>query len=424
MAALEVNDQSWYATSKAYNPEGLKAWVLDALHKGGRLLQNSPEDVANGQPRYATYAQLYADLQATAPDIAAGLPSPDRVRSDPITYAGVTSGDVFNENEFGAATPVPAPTPQTHQTPAVDPAAEDAQKTRMKVFTQMGGILNDLGMGELFGMTNDSAGIAKPGGWLWDQIVAGTVADPASLNIALEATPVWQRLYGGVINEQRKAAKADPTTVHIMTPIEVAQYRQTANQLARQYNLPANFYDDPHDWDAQMIGQVDPTELQHRIALAWNDVANADPTVQKAFDAYHGTNSAQQMAAFFLDPTHSMANLDLSAREAVVGGAGARYGFGLVRPLAERIARNGVTQTAAEQIFGQLQQGAAFYRPTMGEQGDLTTTAIEQGFGVGDNASGVLDLERRRNERVATTTQEHGGPVQTRTGVVGVGPAR
>ena len=301
------------------------------------------------------------------------------------------------------------------------------------MFNTLSQTLDSLGMGELFKMpgpdgTNmaPGGGNAAPSGWLWDQIIAGTVNDQASLNMALEKTPVWQRLFGDVINGQRAAAKKDPTTVHIMTPAELAAYRQVNNQLARQFNLPTNFYDDVHDWDALAIGQVDPTEVRDRIVNGWNDVANADPNVQAAFNAYHGINSAQEMAAFFLDPTHSLANLELSAQEAVIGGTGARYGFGLERPLAERIARNGVTQIAAQQQFGALQQAAGFFRQNVGEAGgDLTNEAIANQFGVSPTpGTDVTDLERRRTERIGTTTAATGGPTETRRGIAGVGAQR
>jgi hypothetical protein len=430
--AVSIFSNDYYKTSLANDPDGFVNWMLDALRKGGRLIENRPEDVANGQPKYATYAQIYADLSANRPDIAQRLPSPQDVQQDPVNYKGVTGGDTFQQDEQNAASGTPAPAPAAPPTPAVDPNAEATAKTRMGIFNQLSSVLNDLGMGELFSMPSqggDSAGMStgggttgKPSGWLWDQIVAGTVNNSTELGIALEATPVWQRLYGGVINEQRKQAKGDPTAVHIMNPLEIAQYRQQANQLARQYNLPPDFYNDVHDWDQLMVGQVDPTELQHRISLAWNDVANADPNVSRAFDSYFGTSSASQQAAFFLDPTHSMANLDLAAKTAVIGGTGTRYGFGLQRPLAERIARNGVTQTAAEQQFGNLAQEGAFFRPNIGEGGDLTDEAVGGAFGVADNQQGtVADIERRKAERLSTTSRGSGGPDQTRVGVVGVG---
>lgn len=433
MAAVSIGSQQWYKDSTSMDPQGFVAWMMDALHKGGRLIENAPEDVANGNPKYATYAQIYANLQAFHPEIAQQLPTPDMVKSNPVVYKGLVGGDVFQSDEQGAAAPVPAPAPTAPATPAPDPAADQAQQQRMNVFNTLSQTLDSLGMGELFKMpgpdgTNmaPGGGNAAPSGWLWDQIIAGTVNDQASLNMALEKTPVWQRLFGDVINGQRAAAKKDPTTVHIMTPAELAAYRQVNNQLARQFNLPTNFYDDVHDWDALAIGQVDPTEVRDRIVNGWNDVANADPNVQAAFNAYHGINSAQEMAAFFLDPSHSLANLELSAQEAVIGGTGARYGFGLERPLAERIARNGVTQIAAQQQFGALQQAAGFFRQNVGEAGgDLTNEAIANQFGVSPTpGTDVTDLERRRTERIGTTTAATGGPTETRRGIAGVGAQR
>lgn len=414
--AVSIGSQQWYKDSTEQDPDGFVAWMMAALQKGGRLIENP---TGTGQSQYANYSEIYADLQAFHPDIAARLPTPDMVAKDPVNYAGI-QGQVFNNDEVGAAKPVPAPAPSGPPATPPDPAAADAQKSRMQVFNTLSTTLDSLGMGELFKMGTGGA----PGGWLWDQITSGTVNDSASLNAALEATPVWGRLYGGVINGQRAAAKANPTQVHIMTPAEIAQYRQTGNQLARQYNLPTDFYDDPHDWDNLMIGQVDPTELQRRIVQSWNDVANSDPTVAAAFDAYHGITSASQMAAFFLDPSHSQDNVEQAAREAVIGGAGTRYGFGLQRPLAERIARNGVTQTQAEQQFASLQTAAGFFRPNVGETGDLTDEAIANQFGVSQTPfTDVGDLQRRHDERLATTAGVSGGPAESRAGIGGVGAA-
>lgn len=419
MAAVSIGNQQWYMTAKDQDPQGLANWILDALRKGGRLIENDSYKTDKSQPQYATYSQIYADLQATAPDIAAMLPTPQMVQADPVNYAGVQGGDVFKSDEVGAATPVPAPAPpQQPPSQQPDPAAAAADQARQSVFANLSNVLNSVGMGELFSYAN-----GQPSGWLWDQIKAGTVNDATTLNVALESTPVWQRLFGDVINGQRAEAKARPTDIHIMSPLEIVQYRQYANQLARQYNAPPDFYTSLHAWDSQMIGQVDQTELQERFAKGWNDVANADPTVRAAFNQYHGTAGDQQLWAFFMDPTHSLNNLELAAQSAVIGGAGTRYGFGLDRPMAERIARLGVSQAQAEQNFGSLQQQEGYFRPTVNENGDLTQEAIGQSFGVGDQGA-TLDLERRRQERLATTQAGVGGAIETRTGVVGVGPNR
>jgi hypothetical protein len=417
MAAVSIGNQGWWENAKTNDPQGLANWILDALRKGGRLVENDSADP--NQPQYSTYAQMYADLQATAPNISAMLPTPAMVTADPVNYAGVQGGDVFKTDEVGAATPVPSPASTGPTAPAPDPAADAAAQQRQQVFTNLSGILDSVGMGSLFSYQG-----GQPSGWLWEQIKAGTIQDASTLNVALESTPIWQSLFGNVINNQRAAAKADPTDVHIMSPLEIVQYRQTANQLARQYNAPANFYTDPHAWDAQMIGQVDSTELQERFAKGWNDVANADPTVRAAFQTYHGGPMGdQQLWSFFMDPTHSLNNLELAAQTAVIGGTGSRYGFGLQQPMAERIARLGVGQAQAEQSFGQLQQQQAYLRPDINEQGDLSNEAVANAFGVGTDQA-TLDLERRRAERMATTTAGTGGAIETRTGVAGVGPNR
>jgi hypothetical protein len=64
--AVSIFSNDYYKTSLANDPDGFVNWMLDALRKGGRLIENRPEDVANGQPKYATYAQIYADLSGRA----------------------------------------------------------------------------------------------------------------------------------------------------------------------------------------------------------------------------------------------------------------------------------------------------------------------------------------------------------------------
>jgi hypothetical protein len=408
-----------------------KQLILDMLSKGGRGIEGS----TNG---YSSYPQLYADLmaRATSGDLPMsaldGLPTPEQVVANPTKYPGLDHGAggiprteaAVAQAGSPAATPAtPGSTPAAPNTP--DPAVAAAAQAKKDQFAGLGNILNSLGLGSLFGM--DPAG--NPTGWLWDQIQLG-LTTPEEMSVALERTPQWQSLYGVVINAQRKEV-SDGKPVHVMSPAELAEYRQRARTLYRQYNYPPDFYNDVHDFDAQAAGGIDVQELQHRIADDWNRVANADPHIRQRFLEYYGPGQGDAyLAAFFADPGRTLADVDLAARSAVVGGTGARVGLGIQRSLAERIARTGVSDAGIDQQLTTLAQAAGFYRPNVGEGGgDLTAQAVGGGFGVAGSDTGtvyqdLVDVEARKRARLSTTELGHGGPVETRTGVVGVGPAR
>jgi hypothetical protein len=276
--------------------------------------------------------------------------------------------------------------------------------------------LEAVGLGELFTFENN-----EPGGWLWDQLRSG-IDSEYELPAAIEATDVWQDRFA-VIVEQRKryAAGTGPAP---MTVEQVVRYEQTASELMRRYGLPPWFYDNPRtDFRELMLAEISPNELADRISGAYNAVANVDEDTLATFRAFYGPGMGDgAVAAYFLDPDRTEAQLERVALASYAGGIAKDFDLTLERKQAELFFELGRTEAGVAQDLSQINAQSGLLTEGVGEVNDLDEDVAFDAVVRGDADARRL-LEGRLIRRQANSRAGVGGALATREGAIGVGSA-
>lgn len=295
--------------------------------------------------------------------------------------------------------------------------APDPTNPNYQLYQQIAGYLNDMGLGSLFSTGADGT----PGGWLWNQITSG-IDDQAAIMLSLEDTEPFKTRYG-IIGELRKQAAAG-AAVHVPTVAEVREYEQTTRNILQAAGLPTSFYDSYGDLQGLMRLGLSPSEIEARVGQSLERVRNTDPNVRQAFDQFFGASSDGALASMYLDPSHTLAQLDRMSRTAYTAGMGQRLGVNIDQATADRIAASPSTDAGIYQDLGTVAglNSSGIFTESLGEANDLNTgTAIDATFFGSGRAQ--QDIERRRLERNANALANPGGAVRTSRGLIGAGTA-
>ena len=203
-----------------------------------------------------------------------------------------------------------------------------------------------------------------------------------------------------------------------MTPAKIVQYRGTAQQLGRQYGLPAGFLTNQMISDL-ISNDVSPDELNGRIVQGFDAVNNAPQDVRDTLLNYYGVDQGH-LAAFFLDPTGEE-HIKKAVAATQIGVTGTRAGYGLSRDESEMLAGSGVSQQQAATGLGQLAQEKELFGALPGEAAQSDITRSEQlGTLLAPTGTAEQELEKRARQRKAQFGGG-GGYSETSGGVVGLG---
>lgn len=331
------------------------------------------------------------------------------------TIAGWNQGTVDNVfgtgtfdrwNAAGAKATTAAPTQAETPKPAFDMAG----------YRALSAYLTNLGLGNLFTTAADGT----PGGWLYKQMQAG-MDTQAEIAPIVEATPEWQARFKVIVEQRKQSAAGKP--VQVMTPGEVIQYEDTARNLYLHVGLPTSMQMDRDAIDQLMINGVSPSELQQRLGQAFSTVHDTPPAIRAAFESFYGVGAGDaNLAAYFLNPGHQLANLDTQARSAFAAGTASRYGFGLDQARAERIGVGQASLGGIDNTLGQIAQQADVFNAGIAESGtnlNASTTGVDAAmFG---SADASRQIEQRIAARRANSASGAGGALLTNRGLTGTG---
>lgn len=336
---------------------------------------------------------------------------------DPYNWKGIAAaqaGAPAGPPATAGTTPASTTTEPGVTAPAATPGtATDVNARNRGLFDLISTVIRDAGLEGLFTIGGDGA----PSGPLWDQITSG-IDSEAALVAWFESTPQFQSRFPAIA--QARASGVG----YVPTPREVRQYEETAATIMRAAGLPSWFYDQPQELQSLMGQDISVAELEERLGQAWTTVRSTDPSVTQMFSEFFGVEGDAAMAAFFLDPTRTVASLDRAARTAYTAGMGRNVGLSIDQQLADRIASlpstlGGIwedlnTVTSMNRDGGVFDEGFT-------ETTDLTAegTGIDAAF-FGDGAA-AAQMERRILEREANSRSSTGGAAITQAGVVGVG---
>lgn len=205
----------------------------------------------------------------------------------------------------------------------------------------------------------------------------------------------------------------------------VSQYlRMEADykQRLQSANLPANFYDQPADFQQLIANDVSPEELQGRIDQGYQAVNNASPEVIKEFERLYGIKKGD-LAAYFIDPERARPTFDRYEAQrqaqaaAVSSQAQIQAGIALTAQESESLVRSGITETQSQTGFEQISAQQELFNPLQGEQAISREQQIAGTFGTNAEARKAISA-RRRSRQAAFET---GGGFATAQGASALG---
>ena len=321
------------------------------------------------------------------------------------------SRDVTTREEQLGLTPGTLRSNATVEEPA-DEAADQIQ-TLMPEFAALSSYLSSIGLSGLFTMQD-----GKPGGWLWDQVVAGITTEDELL-INLQQTTEFQERFPVIKFQQDENAAGRPTLV--MRPDQILLYEEAVVDTMRRAGMPTWFYDNRvEDVQGLMMRGLSPDAIIERVNTAYEYVVAAPVEVRQKFDEFYGVGQSDAaLAAYILDPDKTLASLERAQRSAMAAGMGQRLGVTVSRERAERIADTPLTETGMQQSLTQVAELGGLYQESVGEATDITQeTGFESVFE--GSAAATTALERRRLQRQSVERAGQGGATLTREGVLGL----
>lgn len=195
-------------------------------------------------------------------------------------------------------------------------------------------------------------------------------------------------------------------------PVSEAAYLDLERQytgIARQFDLPPGFYDEPSDFGRLIGGEVSPSEWQRRLGdwqaaerEARDPAAAAQIAAQFAAEGLPAPSEGDFLAAF-IDPARSVTAIERRLDAARIGTESIRAGYGTLGvDTSLGLADLGVTREQAQQGFGTLAESTQLFTGIPGEAGAETFTQGQQiGAAFGTDAASRRRIEEARRRRTA-----------------------
>lgn len=200
-------------------------------------------------------------------------------------------------------------------------------------------------------------------------------------------------------------------------------------QIARTFDLPPGFYDQPDDFAKLIGGEVSPVEWQRRLT-AWQtyERETRDPVAEQAirqqFAAAGLVASDGDFLAAAIDPTKAVSAIERRLEAGLVSAQAVRSGYGgLSIEEGLTLADRGVTRDQAAQGFGALADAREVFAPLPGEIGADTIgrqTQLDAAFAGDSMARRRIEQQRRRRQ---AEFEGGGGVTGGRSGLAGLGSA-
>lgn len=267
--------------------------------------------------------------------------------------------------------------------------------------------------------------------WFMKQIKGGVTPDELALN--LRQTPEFKTEYWVI---GARAAKGLPP----VSVTDILNYRNNANQFARQIGLPPGFMD-KQAVDQLQVDDVSSAELSSRIVNDMGAVMSADPNVKAYFNQTFGTDGGPgALAAFFMDDQKAEPLLAQHVREAEIGGSSRDFGFNIDPAAVAGYAAQGITQAQADSGFSQMSKIASLFDTLPSEIGGIGLAgdgaSVPVGGGgaqvnattgadalVGKDASALDAITQKLDSRQAAATGKVGIEEDQTHGFRGLGSA-
>jgi len=233
----------------------------------------------------------------------------------------------------------------------------------------------------------------------------GLTSDELFTKLRTES-PAYKRRFAA--NEQRinKGLRA-------LSEAEYINKEDAYQDVMRRYGLPESYYQRgelgrQEGFEKLIAGDVSAAELEDRVAVAQDRIAQSSPEVRQMLKQYYPDITSGDVLAYALDPQNTLKTLQRKVAAAEVGGAALQAGLDLSQQRAEELLQYGVTQQKAQQgyqaIGGGLQRGSEL-ASIYGESPYTQATAEQELFGL----KGGVEAGQKRKKIAGLEQSTFGG---------------
>lgn len=258
--------------------------------------------------------------------------------------------------------------------------------------------------------------------WALDSIIAGKGV--AQILLELEQRPEFKAAFPEI--ELRRNLPPGNLNQNLqiepLSPQMILDYRTKARAVMRSYGLPPRFWDENHNFQDLIVQGVSLDELNQRMEQGSKRVYQAPPEVRAVFEEAFGTDGDLALFQLFVDPERAIPELENMVQIAEAGGAARRMGFGLTLGEMQRMEAANITYEQAVEGFRNLDERRLLFEESLYERTDMTVGDQGVGAAFGIGGGDVTELERRAEEREASTRGK-GGVASGNEGVSGLGAA-
>lgn len=350
---------------------------------------------------------------ATPPTV---VPTGTMTPAEAEAAAAIALGQPTGRPAVDATVPVeppaaPEPTPPAAETPAEAPAAAPPVPTPVtpppaagpsqSAIDYLNSVLSDYFSGD------DLEALKKVA---WTFLTENTQYSDDQFLRSIRGTTQYQTRFAG--NKKRLEAGLPE-----LTPAEYIGLENTYRNTMQFYNIPKEFYDETSDFQKLIEGNVDPTELNQRVARGYAAVKQASPDVIQQMKTLYGVEESE-LAAYFLDPTRATTILTRRAEAAQTAAAARQGGIQLQATLAETLAAENISPERIRQGAATVTQQAQVRQALQaGEETISEEEALQAEFGLSEAAAQRI---RQRQRRRIAEFEAGGGFAQTQTGITGL----
>lgn len=244
-------------------------------------------------------------------------------------------------------------------------------------------------------------------------IMVNGITNQDAIMQRLEATPQFKQRFPAIAERQAKGLSA-------ISPGDYVNMERGYQQALTSVGIDPSYLSS--DDMTQMIAHdKSASELQSQLHNTYSTIVNGPPETQAQLQRLYGMGvTPGEAAAFFLDPDKTEAYLTKRVNAAQMATSAQQSGFGQLNVnQAENLAGLGVTQSQANQGFGQLALQNPLLEGNASENGAISTdTALGATFE--NNAADQTQINRRLEGRQGDF--KGGGTYQqTKGGLTGAG---
>lgn len=238
-----------------------------------------------------------------------------------------------------------------------------------------------------------SYGLDSLADWLVAQNVEGKT--PEQIVTELRQRPEYKERFPAM-EELRRLAQQN--NMPVISEGQYLQMEQSYRQALANSGLPPNMFDSADDFKRLLEAQVDPTEVEERVAAAKIAVNQTDPLVREQLRSMYGITDSDLMA-YALDPERNSEEIQRIATTATLAGLGQRQGLSAEQAAWERYAQSSINQGMGQgEIMGAVANATALYENQSrlaSIEGERFTATDALDVTVDQDAGKTLASERR-----------------------------